>query len=158
RPEALEERLAAGLRPSFTGPGNGATHPGEAPMRLSCLAGGIIALLVVGCTPREKAPAPDDTDKDRVVLVIHGGAGVLNEEELKEAGLEQGQFEKGLADALDAGYKAWQAKKTSVEMVEAAIRVMEDSPLFNAGKGAALNHDGQPELDAAIMEGKMNPP
>jgi beta-aspartyl-peptidase (threonine type) len=127
-------------------------------MRLNCLAGGIIALLVVGCTPREEALAPDDCDKDRVVLVIHGGAGVLNEDELKEAGLKQEQFEEGLADALAAGYKAWKAKKSSVDMVEAAIRVMEDSPLFNAGKGAALNNDGQPELDAAIMEGKMKPP
>jgi hypothetical protein len=52
-------------------------------MRLNCLAGGIIALLVVGCTPREKALAPDDADKDWVVLVIHGGAGVLNEDELR---------------------------------------------------------------------------
>ncbi len=127
-------------------------------MRLSCLAGWIIALLVVGCTPREEALAPDDSDKDKVILVIHGGAGVLTGEELKEAGLKQEQFEEGLAQALAAGYKAWKAKKSSVEIVEAAIRVMEDDPLFNAGRGAALNHDGQPELDAAIMEGKMDPP
>jgi beta-aspartyl-peptidase (threonine type) len=127
-------------------------------MRLTYLAGGIIALLVVGCTPREEALAPDDCDKDRVVLVIHGGAGVLNKDELKEAGLTQEQFKEGLADALAAGYKAWKKKKSSVEIVEAAIRVMEDSPLFNAGKGCALNNDGQPELDAAIMEGKMDAP
>jgi cyanophycinase len=127
-------------------------------MRLNFLAGGIIPLLVVGCPPREEALAPNDCDEDMVVLVIHGGAGVLNEDELKEAGLKQEQFEEGLADALAAGYQAWRDKKSSVDMVEAAIRVMEDSPLFNAGKGAALNEDGQAELDAAIMEGKMNRP
>jgi beta-aspartyl-peptidase (threonine type) len=127
-------------------------------MRLSCLAGWISALLVVGCTPREEALAPDDTDKDKVVLVIHGGAGVLDEKEMKDAGLKQRDFEEGLAEALAAGYKAWRAKKRSVAIVEAAIRVMEDCPLFNAGRGAALNQDGQPELDAAIMEGNMDPP
>jgi beta-aspartyl-peptidase (threonine type) len=125
-------------------------------MRLSYLAGGIIALVVGGCTPREEALAPDDRDKDRVVLVIHGGAGVLNEKEMEDAKLKQEEFEKGLADALAAGYDAWKKKKSSVDMVEEAIRVMEDSPLFNAGKGCALNEDGQPELDAAIMEGNMD--
>jgi beta-aspartyl-peptidase (threonine type) len=118
----------------------------------------MIALLVVGCTPREEALAPDESDKEKVVLVIHGGAGVLNEKELKEAGLKQEQYEEGLAKALAAGYEARKKQQTSVEIVEAAIRVMEDSPLFNAGRGAALNNDGQPELDAAIMEGKMDPP
>ena len=77
---------------------------------------------------------------------------------MKEAGLKQEQFEEGLAKALAAGYEARKKQQTSVEIVEAAIRVMEDSPLFNAGKGCVLNNDGQPELDAAIMEGKMDPP
>ena len=47
-----------------------------------------------------------------------------------------------------------QEGKTGVDAVEAAIRVMEDSELFNAGRGAVLNHDGRVELDAAIMEGR----
>jgi beta-aspartyl-peptidase (threonine type) len=54
---------------------------------------------------------------------------------LKEAGLKQEQFEEGLAKALAAGYEARKKQQTSVEIVEAAIRVMEDSPLFNAGGG-----------------------
>ncbi len=53
-----------------------------------------------------------------------------------------------------AGYKALQAGKSSVDAVEIAIRMMEDSPLFNAGKGAVFTHDGKNELDSSIMDGK----
>ncbi len=118
---------------------------------------GSIALLVPG---GEREAAPDK--KPQVVLVIHGGAGVLTEAEMNEVKLESGErlerkhYEKALVEALSAGYRAWRQKKTtSVDVVEAAIRVMEDSELFNAGRGAALNHDGRAELDAAIMEGRM---
>jgi beta-aspartyl-peptidase (threonine type) len=110
------------------------------------------------------AEPPKDAGKRqdvKVVLVIHGGAGVLTDAELKKAGLKQEQFEEGLAQALAAGYKKWKAGKERtkcLDAVEAAIRAMEDDPLFNAGRGAALNEDGQPELDAAIMDGYMGPP
>jgi beta-aspartyl-peptidase (threonine type) len=95
---------------------------------------------------------------DKAVLVIHGGAGVLTAMELEESGLRNEDFEQGLAEALRAGFKSRKNAKTSVEVVEAAIRVMEDSPLFNAGRGAALTEDGSFELDAAIMEGNMQKP
>lgn len=97
----------------------------------------------------------------KTVLVIHGGAGVLTNEEMEQAGLTRDAFEKDLARALQAGYDALMSGKAkdkddaNVDAVEAAIRVMEDSELFNAGKGAALTSDGRAELDAAIMEGKM---
>jgi beta-aspartyl-peptidase (threonine type) len=89
---------------------------------------------------------------------------VLKKEEMKGEKLENGQpltskdYEQALAEALQAGYEAWGQKKETahVDAVEAAIRVMEDSELFNAGHGAALNQDGQAELDAAIMEGRMD--
>lgn len=92
------------------------------------------------------------------VLVIHGGAGVLTDLELKSAGLSNEQFEQGLAQSLHAGFEArkrGQHGKSHIDAVEAAIRVLEDSELFNAGKGAAFNEDGHFELDAAIMEGNM---
>jgi beta-aspartyl-peptidase (threonine type) len=63
------------------------------------------------------------------------------------------KYEAELRRALEAGRKAMQ-KGTSLDAVEAAIRVLEDSPLFNAGKGAVFTHDGRNELDASIMEGK----
>jgi len=103
--------------------------------------------------------------EDKIVLVIHGGAGVLKEDEMKAVKLENGKtlqlddYEQALAEALDAGWQKLRKKNKSqtnaVDAVEAAIRVMEDSELFNAGHGAALNEDGQAELDAALMEGKM---
>jgi beta-aspartyl-peptidase (threonine type) len=92
---------------------------------------------------------------DRTVLVIHGGAGVLTEKELADSDLKNEDFEHGLAEALRAGFKSRENGKTSVEVVEAAIRVMEDSPLFNAGRGAAISQDGSVELDASIMDGSM---
>jgi beta-aspartyl-peptidase (threonine type) len=74
---------------------------------------------------------------------------------MKKEGLQREDFEKALAQALETGYEALKTGKTSVDAVEAAIRVMEDSGLFNAGRGAAFTSDGRVELDAAIMEGKM---
>jgi beta-aspartyl-peptidase (threonine type) len=92
----------------------------------------------------------------RTVLVIHGGAGVLTEREMMAEGLARQQFEQALARALGAGYHTLRDKgKTSVDAVEAAIRVLEDSALFNAGRGAVFNSDGRALLDAAILEGKM---
>jgi beta-aspartyl-peptidase (threonine type) len=100
--------------------------------------------------------APADGEGRKVVLVIHGGAGVLDEDEMREAETTTAQYEKGLADALRAGWRAMTRREgTCVDAVEQAIRSMEDSPLFNAGKGAALCGPlpGQARLDAAIMVG-----
>jgi beta-aspartyl-peptidase (threonine type) len=63
-------------------------------------------------------------------------------------------YRAALEEALLAGYKALQAGKSSLDAVEIAIKMMEDSPLFNAGKGAVFTADGKNELDAAIMNGK----
>lgn len=93
----------------------------------------------------------DDKASD-VVLAIHGGAGVVSKE-LVGAGIEQ-EYRAKLREALLAGKGALEKKGgTSVDAVVAAIEVLEDSPLFNAGKGAAFNHAGQNELDASIMDG-----
>lgn len=89
-------------------------------------------------------------EESKAVIVIHGGAGV-------EPGMskeEQAKYEKGLADALQAGYAVWKSGGEAVEVVEAAVRSMEDNPLFNAGKGAVFTHEGKNELDAAIMDGR----
>jgi beta-aspartyl-peptidase (threonine type) len=104
--------------------------------------------------PPSKAP-PSAPKETKIVLVIHGGAGVLREEEMKKEGLRREDYENALAQALAEGYQALKAGKTSVDAVEEAIRVMEGSGLFNAGRGAAFTSDGRVELDAAIMEGKM---
>jgi beta-aspartyl-peptidase (threonine type) len=84
-------------------------------------------------------------------LVIHGGAGVINPQEMtpeKSAG-----YHAALKQALLAGHAILKTNGTSVDAVIAAIKVMEDSPLFNAGKGAVLTSNGTAEMDAAIMDG-----
>lgn len=92
-------------------------------------------------------------EDDRVVLVIHGGAGVRPKDKMTPE-LEK-QYRADLEQALKAGRQALErAKGTSLDGVEAAIKVLEDSPRFNAGKGAVFTHEGRNELDASIMAGK----
>lgn len=90
--------------------------------------------------------------EDRVMLVIHGGAGTILKENMT-ADLER-QYREKLAEALEAGHAVLAAGRPALDAVEASIRIMEDSPLFNAGKGAVFTHEGRNELDASIMEGK----
>ena len=88
----------------------------------------------------------------RLGFVIHGGAGVI-----KKGGLtpeREAEYRKKLEEAVLAGYKALQSGKNSLDAIEIAIRILEDSPLFNAGKGAVFTADGKNELDASIMDGK----
>ena len=86
-----------------------------------------------------------------VVLGIHGGIGVDKKDMTPE--LEK-DVRAGLRSALEAGHAKLKGGGTSLDAVEAAIRVMEDLPVFNAGKGAVFTNAGTNELDASIMEGK----
>jgi beta-aspartyl-peptidase (threonine type) len=88
----------------------------------------------------------------RLGFLIHGGAGVIKRGSLTPE--QEKEYRAKLVEAVTAGYKALQAGKTSVDAVELAIRILEDSPLFNAGKGAVFTADGKNELDASIMDGK----
>ena len=87
-----------------------------------------------------------------VVVAVHGGTG----RPLSEMNPElDRQHRAGLEAALRAGFAALQQPQgTSLDAVEACVRVLEDDPLFNAGKGSVFTHDGRNELDAAIMEGR----
>lgn len=85
-------------------------------------------------------------------FVIHGGAGVIRRGSLTPE--KEKAYRAGLEQALLAGYKALQDGKSSLDAVEIAIRILEDNPLFNAGKGAVFTADGKNELDASIMDGK----
>src|SRR5258708_6977050 len=133
-------------------------------MALLCGIFGVVALLATLTSFEPTTLGNDEAKEDtqKVVLVIHGGAGVLTEAEMKGEKTDKGEplkrehFEQALVAALESGYNVLQKNnKTSVEAVEAAIRWMEDSGLFNAGRGAAFSHDGRVELDAAMMEGNM---
>ncbi|NMC44903.1 MAG: isoaspartyl peptidase/L-asparaginase [candidate division Zixibacteria bacterium] len=85
-------------------------------------------------------------------IVIHGGAGAILKEKMTPE-LEMG-YRQGLLDSLTAGYRILEAGGSSLDAVEMAVRVMEDNPLFNAGRGAVFTHRGRNEMDAAIMDGR----
>lgn len=91
-------------------------------------------------------------DPSRITLVIHGGAGTITRQNLTPD--KEKAYTEALQQALEAGYSVLKKGGTSLDAVEAAIRYMEDSPLFNAGKGAVFTNEGKNELDAAIMDGK----
>jgi beta-aspartyl-peptidase (threonine type) len=97
-------------------------------------------------------PINDSSHQQKYVLVIHGGAGTILKKNMTVQ--KEAAYKAGLEAALTTGYKALQAGKSSLDAVEATIRVLEDNPLFNAGKGAVFTHDGRNEMDAAIMNGK----
>jgi len=85
-------------------------------------------------------------------IVIHGGAGGIKKEYFTKE--QQDAYTQKLQEALNAGYKILENGGISLDAVEAAINVMENSPLFNAGKGAVYNSEGKQEMDASIMDGK----
>lgn len=85
-------------------------------------------------------------------LVIHGGAGDMAEKNLPKS--VQEDYLKVLNQALLAGDSVLKQGGSCMDAVEKTINVLEDSPLFNAGKGAVLNHEGIAELDASVMDGK----
>jgi len=101
-----------------------------------------VALLGFGAAAMSHAATP--------VLVIHGGAGVVAKEVTPE---KEKAIRAELQRALEAGYGVLKAGGDSLDAVTKAIVIMEDSPLFNAGKGAVFNHAGKNELDAAVMDG-----
>jgi beta-aspartyl-peptidase (threonine type) len=84
-------------------------------------------------------------------IVVHGGSGNISPDNIPED-IRQGYIDV-LSRALDTGYLLYQSGSSSLDAVEATIRIMEDSPLFNAGKGAVFTHEGKNELDASIMDG-----
>lgn len=91
-------------------------------------------------------------DQSKLRFVIHGGAGTILKSEMSAE--REKEYRARLTDALTVGYDILKKGGPSLDAVEAAIRLMEDSPLFNAGKGAVFTSAGTNELDASIMDGK----
>jgi beta-aspartyl-peptidase (threonine type) len=107
-----------------------------------------VVVLVAALLPLSVAA---EERNNMIAIAIHGGAGVIPREAL---GADGGAvYKAGLAEALDAGYAVLDKGGSSLDAVTAAVRLLEDNPLFNAGKGAVLAHDGYAELDASIMDG-----
>jgi len=93
-----------------------------------------------------------DAQEKKVRIAIHGGAGTILKSNMSPE-MEK-QYRDALTGAITAGYKLLREGKSSMDAVEAVIRIMEDNPLFNAGKGSVFTHEGTNELDASIMDGR----
>ncbi|MFO6446185.1 isoaspartyl peptidase/L-asparaginase family protein [Erythrobacter sp. NE805] len=108
------------------------------------LAAAALALMIQPALAEDAAP--------KWSLAIHGGAGTLDPAQMTPD--KRVAYESALQAALDAGAKVLKDGGEAIDAVKAAIVILEDSPLFNAGKGAVFTWDGTNELDAAIMDGR----
>lgn len=86
------------------------------------------------------------------ILVVHGGAGTILPSEVTAD--KEAAYKAGIQAALEKGYAVLKNNGTALDAVTEAVKVLEDNPLFNAGKGAVFTNAGTNEMDAAIMDGK----
>lgn len=91
-------------------------------------------------------------NQSKIVLVVHGGAGTINKKNMTPE--KEANYKAALTLALQKGFNELKLGKSALDAVQAAVNVMEDSPLFNAGKGAVFTNEGKNELDASIMDGR----
>ena len=89
--------------------------------------------------------------ENNIGIAIHGGAGTILKSEMTIE-LEE-LYVKGLKEAINKGYKILSNGGSAIDAVEKSVIVLENNPLFNAGKGSVFNHKGQHEMDASIMDG-----
>ncbi|GHC42576.1 isoaspartyl peptidase/L-asparaginase family protein [Ulvibacter litoralis] len=89
---------------------------------------------------------------NKISIAIHGGAGTLLKGQMTAE--KEAAYKKALDTALEKGYAILKTGGSSVDAVAASVQLLEDSPLFNAGKGSVFTAEGSHEMDAAIMEGK----
>ncbi len=104
-------------------------------------------LLLAGSTTAQTKDEPM-----KYGMVIHGGAGTIERSTMTPE--KEKAYRAGLEESLKAGYAVLERGGTSLDAIEAAIHVLEDNPMFNAGKGAVFTHEGTNELDSSIMDGK----
>lgn len=106
----------------------------------------IVATAILGLSAMTAAAKPP------IGIVIHGGAGTIQRANMTEQ--QEQAYHVTLQHAVSQGYAVLEQGGTSVDAVTAAVLVLEDSPLFNAGKGAVYTYDETHELDASIMNGR----
>ena len=106
----------------------------------------VLLATALSCAQQETTERPD------FVLVVHGGAGTILKKNMTPE--RESAYTEMLTEAMKRGYQILDNNGTALSAVEAAIRILEDSPLFNAGKGAVFTGAGKNELDASIMDGE----
>ena len=107
----------------------------------------ILVFLIISCSEKNQELPINQP----IAIVVHGGAGTILKKNMSDE--KEKKYKSKLEEALRAGYQVLQNGGTSLDAVEQTIIILEDSPLFNAGKGAVFTHDERNELDASIMEG-----
>jgi beta-aspartyl-peptidase (threonine type) len=112
---------------------------------------GVLAPTLMGVTQMIHAQVPEGTAGAPVAIAIHAGAGTISKNDISD---EQEQaLRETLESAVRAGYRILLDGGSSLDAVTRSVTMLEDSPWFNAGKGAVFNAEGKNELDASIMEG-----
>ena len=106
--------------------------------------------LVAGCASGSRASDEREQAEARWALALHGGAGTIEPTDPPE---QAAAYRAALTAALTRGLDMLAGGASALDTCEAVVRMMEDDPLFNAGRGGALNERGEAELDAAIMDG-----
>ena len=114
------------------------------------------AMMVACSAPAEPAEQEEETTTETVeaaeyAIVIHGGAGTITRADLTPA--QDSAYRAALNAALDIGEEILKSGGDAIDAVEQTIHYLEDSPLFNAGKGAVFTNEGRNEMDASIMVG-----
>ena len=108
------------------------------------------ALLLAGLAILAPMNAPAQSDQP-FAIAIHAGAGTMNRQEMDRQ--TEAQVRGTLLEAVQAGHHVLRLGGTSLDAVTAAVTTLEDSPFFNAGRGAVFNAEGKNEMDASIMDG-----
>ncbi|OSY88993.1 isoaspartyl peptidase [Tenacibaculum holothuriorum] len=110
----------------------------------------LLFFILIGCKPNtEKQPI--HKQKNEFAIVLHGGAGTILKENMTPE--KEKAYKNKLEEAIKTGYAILKDGGKSIDAVEKTIQVLEESPLFNAGKGAVFTHNKTNELDASIMTG-----
>jgi len=120
-------------------------------MRVAALMNSFFRILLVIGMVFETAVAVAQEPARHWAIVVHGGAGVIERSLLGPNG--EAAYRASLKQATEAGAKVLDQGGTSLDAVETTLKILEDDPLFNAGRGAVFTADGRNELDSSIMDG-----
>ncbi len=110
-----------------------------------------LIIFATGCNLNPGKKMEESSVLGPITLVIHGGAGTITKANMTAE--KEEAYHRQMKEALDHGYTILENGGKSLDAVVAVIKIMEDSPLFNAGKGAVFTYEGKNELDASIMDG-----
>jgi beta-aspartyl-peptidase (threonine type) len=108
-----------------------------------------LALILAGGVTSGQTSQPAEP---KFGIVMHGGAGAIAKADMTPE--KEAAYREKMTEAILAGHKILSDGGSSLDAVEAAVKILEDSPLFNAGKGAVFTSEGVNELDASIMDGR----